>query len=379
MFEYQLNNRYFTQISDELKEIGIEEVVSQKAWDIQSVYRGIYFKANPGSLYSLNYTSRYLTRILAPLISFKCHDDSYLYRKAREVKWAEIFNVNNSFAVFASVNHSRIKHSQYAALRLKDAIADYFRASAGERPSVDPNNPDVWINLHIERNQATISLDTSGGSLHRRGYRKVTGKTPMQETVAAAMIRFSEWEGQKPLYDPMCGSGTLLCEALMCFCRIPSGLLRQRFGFEFLPDYDKELWTEIKQREDANLKSFQPGVIAGSDISKSSVNRARENIGNLPHGQEVELGVCDFSEIPDLTDKTIISNPPYGIRQGSRESAGKLYKEFGDFLKKRCQGSEVYVYFGDRSLIPAIGLRPTWKKPLRNGGLDGRLAKFEIY
>ena len=379
MFEYQRNNRYFTQISDELKEIGIEELENQKAWDIQPAYRGIYFKANPESLYSINYNSRYLTRILAPLISFKCHDDSYLYRKAREVKWSEIFRVNNSFAVFASVNHSRITHSQYAALRLKDAIADYFRDSKGKRPSVNPKNPDVWINLYIERNQATISLDTSGGSLHKRGYRKVTGQTPMQETVAAAMIRFSEWNGQKPLYDPMCGSGTLLCEALMCFCRIPSGLLRPRFGFQFLPDFNRELWVEVKQRADNDLQPFHPGIIGGSDISKNSVKSARENMEKLPHGQEVELRVCDFNEIPDLSDKTIICNPPYGIRTGSKEIAQKIYKEFGDFLKRKCQGSEAYVYFGDRKLIPAIGLRPAWKKSLRNGGLDGRLAKFEIY
>jgi len=379
MFEYQQNNRYFAQISDELKEIGIEELDAQKAWDIQPVYRGIYFNASSESLYSINYTSRCLTRVLAPLISFKCHDDRYLYKKAKEVNWTKFFRIDHSFAVFASVSNSRITHSQYAALRLKDAIVDCFRESFGNRPSVDPNNPDLWINLHIERNQATISLDTSGGSLHRRGYRKATLETPMQETVAAAMIKFSEWNGERPLYDPMCGSGTLICEALMYFCRIPSGLLRQRFGFEFLPDFNRDLWTEIKQREDKKVQPFQPGILAGSDLSKTAVKSARKNIRNLPHGQEVELRVCDLKEIPDLSDNIIICNPPYGIRTGSKESAGNLYKEFGDFLKKRCQGSEAFVYFGDRSLIPKIGLRPAWKKPLRNGGLDGRLAKFEIY
>jgi putative N6-adenine-specific DNA methylase len=295
------------------------------------------------------------------------------------VTWGDLFDENHSFAVFASVNKSQITHSQYAALRTKDAIADYFRSSKGKRPSVDPKHPDVWINLHIERNQATISLDTSGGSLHRRGYRKATVETSMQETVAAAMIKFSEWNSERPLYDPMCGSGTLICEALMCFCRIPSGLLRQRFGFEFLPDFNRDLWAAIKQREDKRVQPFRSGILAGSDISKNAVKSARKNIQNLPHGQEVELRVCDFKEIPDLSDNIIICNPPYGLRTGSKEFAGNLYKELGDYLKKRCQGSEAFVYFGDRSLIPKIGLRPAWKKPLRNGGLDGRLAKFEIY
>jgi putative N6-adenine-specific DNA methylase len=193
------------------------------------------------------------------------------------------------------------------------------------------------------------------------------------------MIKFSEWNSERPLYDPMCGSGTLICEALMCFCRIPSGLLRQRFGFEFLPDFNRDLWAAIKQREDKRVQPFRSGILAGSDISKNAVKSARKNIQNLPHGQEVELRVCDFKEIPDLSDNIIICNPPYGLRTGSKEFAGNLYKELGDYLKKRCQGSEAFVYFGDRSLIPKIGLRPAWKKPLRNGGLDGRLAKFEIY
>jgi putative N6-adenine-specific DNA methylase len=379
MFEYQKTNRFFAQVAGGLEQLGAEELAAINAQSIQPAIRGIYFESDRATLYRINYTSRYLTRILAPLISFTCYDTDLLYKVAKEINWTDIFSVDHTFAIFVNIAHSKITHSQYAALRLKDAIVDYFREKIGKRPSIEKINPDVWINLHIENDEATISLDTSGGSLHRRGYRKITVEAPMQETVAAAIIRYTEWSGGKPIYDPMCGSGTLLSEALMAYCNIPGGYLRKKFGFEFLPDFDKSIWQSVKQEVDQQIRQLPNELISGSDISAKAIEAARANCRNLPSGEKIKLTVTDFQKIQNLNDMTIVCNPPYGIRLGDKKNLDSFYKSLGDFLKKRCQGSTAFIYFGNREMLKYIGLKPSWKKPLENGGLDGRLAKFEIY
>lgn len=379
MFEYQQTNRFFAQIAGGLEDLGVEELLQLEARNIKPMFRGIHFEADRAALYRINYCSRYLTRILAPLISFQCPHTETLYTRAKAINWNALFSVDQTFAIFANIAHSKITHSQYAALRLKDAIADYFREHFGKRPNIEKINPDVWINLHIENDEATISLDTSGGSLHRRGYRKETVEAPMQETVAAAIIRLTEWDGARPIYDPMCGSGTLLSEALMKFCRIPAGYLRQRFGFERLPDFDSAIWQTVKQEANGKIRSLPDGLISGNDISSKAVEAARINFRNLPDGDKINLSVMNFLDIENITDCIIVCNPPYGIRLGDKTNLGQFYKSLGDFLKQRCQGSMAFIYFGNRELLKYIGLKPSWKKPLENGGLDGRLAKFEIY
>ncbi len=214
-FLYQKTGRYFAQIADGLEELGADELSELGASEISPIYRGIYFQAGSAVLYGINYRSRLITRVLAPLITFDCHSAKYLQKTAMSIRWQDIFPLEKTFAVFATVSHSTIRHSQYAALCLKDAIVDTFREHCGKRPNVKTPDPDLWINLHIEKNRATISIDTSGGSLHRRGYRSQSVDAPIQETVAAAILRLSGWDGSSPLYDPMCGSGTLVCEALM--------------------------------------------------------------------------------------------------------------------------------------------------------------------
>ena len=200
MFAYQKNQRFFAQVADGLEEAGGRELEALGAEEVKASYRGIYFTADHRALYRINYSSSICTRILAPLLTFDCHSDKYLYNTAGSIPWSAILSLETTFAIFANVSNSNITHSQYAARKLKDAIVDQFRESCGKRPDVDPDNPDVWISLYIQGNKATISLDTSGGSLHRRGYRKASVKAPMQETVAAAIIKFSQWDGSKPLY-----------------------------------------------------------------------------------------------------------------------------------------------------------------------------------
>lgn len=379
MYLYQQKQPYFAQIASGFEQLAAAELTQLGGEDIRAGFRGLYFEATPAALYRINYCARLLTRVLAPLVSFKCHTTQYLYKQANAVEWHDFLSVDQTFAVFANVSNSRIKHSRYAALRVKDALVDYFWEHDRQRPSVNRLEPDVWLNLHVENNVATISLDTSGGSLHRRGYRQEGLEAPMQETLAAAIIQLSEWDGERLCYDPMCGSGTLLCEALMHVCRIPANYLRTRFGFENLPDFDPELWQRVKAEANAALRPLPEGALAGSDISKKAVLTARRNLSQLPSGQQVPLDVRDIHDILDLSETTIITNPPYGIRQEKNKDLSPFYQQLGDFLKQRCPNSAAHIYFGDRHYIKKIGLRPTWKKPLRNGSLDGRLVKYDIY
>jgi putative N6-adenine-specific DNA methylase len=378
-YDYQQHHRFFAQIPMGMEDLGMEELLELKAERPKPAYGGVYFEADWPTLCRVNYMSRCLTRVLAPLTSFRCHSHEYLYRRARGIHWADFFTADHTFAVFTHLSNSRISHSQYAGLRVKDAIVDYFREQGELRPSVSRSDPDVWINLHVENNMATINLDTSGGSLHRRGYREKTVEATMQETLAAAVIRLASWDGSSPLYDPMCGSGTLLAEALMSYCHIPSAFLRRRFGFEFLPDFDSALWKPLKEDADRHIREIPEGLIAGSDISRKAVEAAKTNTLRLPQGEKITLQVIDFRSITKLENASIVCNPPYGIRLHADKDLGQFYQAFGDFLKQRCKGSEAFIYFGNREMISQIGLKPSWKKPLSAGGLDGRLVKFELY
>ncbi|MCK4774330.1 MAG: class I SAM-dependent RNA methyltransferase, partial [Candidatus Krumholzibacteria bacterium] len=273
-YDYQQSSRFFAQAADGLEELVAAELERIGASDTKPGYRGVYFSASLEVLYRVNYTSRLATRVLAPLRSFDCHSSKYLYKMARSIDWSDFFHGNDTFAVFANVANSAIRHSQYAALRVKDAIADQFRERRGSRPDVSPHDPDVSFNLYIHNNHAVISLDTSGGSLHRRGYRRKTVEAPMQETVAAAVIEMSGWDGSRPLYDPMCGSGTLVCEALMSYCNVPSGYGRHgagggpgtgHFGFERLPDFRPPVWKSMRREIDNGIRDLPEGLIGGSD------------------------------------------------------------------------------------------------------------------
>ncbi len=380
MFQYQDSRRYFAQVAEGFEEGAARELADLGAQRVEPGFRGLYFRADPGTLYAVNYRSRLASRILAPLASFSCRDRGELYRAAKAVDWPALFSADDTFAIHANVSgNAELRNSLFAAQCLKDAVADRFTEKFGRRPSVDRLNPDVWLNLHIERSRATVSLDTSGGALYRRGYRREPVAAPLQENLAAAMVSLSGWDGSRPLYDPMCGSGTLLCEAAMAYGRIPAGFLRQAFGFRFLPDFDAALWERVKRRADADIRALPRHLVAGSDIDPAAVKAARANCGLLPGGGAILISCMDYNAIPALEDRVILCNPPYGIRMSTEADLGGFYKLLGDFLKRRCTGSEAYLYFGNRDMLKQIGLKPAWKKPLRHAGLDGRVAKFELY
>lgn len=378
-YQYQRTGHYFAQVANGLEDLAAEELSNLGVTEIKKRFRGLYFKADPFQLYSINYGSRILTRVLAPLLTFDCHSTKYLYKTAMDIPWEEIFTWEQTFAIFAQVSNSSIGHSKYAALKLKDAIADRFRDKVKRRPNIDPKNPDIWFNLHIEGNRAVISLDTSGGSLHRRGYRQDTVPAPMQETLAAAIVKFAEWKGETQFIDPMCGSGTLPAEAYMAYTSMPSGYFRKTFGFERLPDFDRKLWKRVRKGMDDKFQAPPRVPLQASDIDPQAMQVARRNLDFLPGGDRINTRKVDFKKAENIQGATLVMNPPYGIRLQKGQDLSGFYKEMGDWLKQSCTGSEAYIYFGDRKYLKNIGLRPEWKKPLMNGGLDGRLAKFVMY
>ena len=379
MYEFQQSGRYFAQVADDIKDIAEAELLELGAEETSHSYRGIYFNADQESLYRINLHSRLINRVLAPLKTFDCHSDKYLYKVGQQIHWEDFLNPEQTLAVFASVTQSKINHSKFAALRLKDAIVDYFRERVGKCPSINTRSPDLWLNVYIEKNVATISVDTSGGSLHRRGYRMESTQAPMNETLAASIIWYSNWDGQTSLYDPFCGSGTLLCEAYLAATKTPSAYLRSKFGFERLPDFDAALWAKVKNDAKNKVKTVSNDLIQGSDIDSKVVSIAKKNSAVIDPTRQIKIIQKDIFEIEKLEDTTIVCNPPYGIRMEKSKDLSTFYKDIGDFLKQRCTNSTAFIYFGDRKYIKQIGLKSSKKWILSNGGLDGRLVKYVMY
>lgn len=379
MFDYQNNKAFFAQTQRGLEELAARELEELGAHDCRPAYLGVYFKAKQETLYRINYCSRLVSRVLAPLVSFRCPSDQVLYKEASAFDWSQLFSISKSFAVFAAVSNSRITHSQFAGRRLKDAIVDQFRTKYGRRPNINPQDPDVWLNLNIRENKAVISLDTSGGPLHKRGYRQINMSAPLRETLAAAIIRLSEWDGSRPLVDPMCGSGTLLAEAVMAYRKIPAAFKRTKFGFYHLPDYDARTWEKVKRDCEAQIRRLPDGLITGSDKDPEAVNAARLNLAAIPGGDEIKLKVRAFDQIKEIKNSTIITNPPYGVRIGEKENAEVLVQSFGDYLKHHCTGSSAYILCGDSNIVKSIGLRTSRRFILYNGPLEIRLVKLDLY
>ncbi|PKN46489.1 MAG: RNA methyltransferase [Deltaproteobacteria bacterium HGW-Deltaproteobacteria-17] len=379
MFLYQ-KNEYFVQIAHGMEELGEAELAELGATNLRRAYRGIAITADRATAYRICYRSRLCSRVLAPLLRASFTDEKDLHRIAVDLPWHQLFSKNRTFAVTFNVGNSVIRNGKYASLLIKDAICDRFRMETGSRPSVDTENPQVVINLFIDGPEAVLSADFSGEALHKRGYRSHGGgPAPMQETLAAAIIRHTGFDGTRPLWDPMCGSGTLVAEALMQAAEIPAGYLRSEFGFFSYSDFDAGAWKRVKAEADACIRPVVPGMILGSDLDARAVGFARKNLSRLPFAPVVQLRIADFRNMPDFRDGLIVANPPYGVRLGSDHEVRQLYTDFGDFLKLHCPGTTAWVYLGDRSRIGDLHLKPTRKIPLPSGDLDGRLLRLDMY
>lgn len=378
-YQYQEFGRYFAQVAHPIEALGGMELEELGATDIELGYRGVHFTATQEVLYDIVYSAKIATRVIAPLLTFDCHSDKYLYKRVAELDWMSLIGPDRTFAVFSALSNSWLNHSKYASLRVKDAVVDTIRDAAGRRPNIDRRDPDIWLNLYVENNRAVLSLDASGGSLHRRGYRVASVEAPIQETVAAALVRLTEWNGERPLVDPMCGSGTLLAEAFLHASGTPGGFLQESFGFQQFPDYDAALWETVKKRRDASVRPVAEGLIAGSDINQEAVDAALANLAMIPGADVVTVERADFRTLSGFSNTTILTNPPYGVRINGSIPVGDFYKAFGDFLKQECTGSTAFIYVGKPELLKGVGLRTSFRKEVVNGAMEGRLARYDLY
>ena len=321
---YQEHRSFFAQVAHPIEEMAGEELAELGATNVDPQYRGVQFSADAESLRRIVYCARIPTRVMAPLMTFDCHSDKYLYKRACEMDWMSLIGVSRTFAIFATVSHSRITHSKYAALKLKDAIVDTIRNEVGSRPDVDRHDPDVSINLHIDNNRATVSIDVAGRSMHRRGYRLDSLEAPLQETVAAAIIRMSGWKGDVPLLDPMCGSGTLLIEGARIALDVAPGYGREYWGFSgwlgHVPSYWTDLMAEAEQRMQAARARPLPDCF-GYDSSLKAIRAAEDNIASAKLDDVIRVRVKELATLTQPTHKSIrpglvITNPPYGERLG---------------------------------------------------------------
>ncbi|MCD4734516.1 MAG: RNA methyltransferase, partial [Bacteroidales bacterium] len=329
-------------------------------------------------VYKANYLCRTALRILVPVAEFKVENETDLYREIYKMGWEDYLTEKKTFAIEAVTSYSPITHSKYAALKAKDAIADRFRDNSGRRPSVDKDTPDVRINIRIFRNECTVSLDSSGESLHKRGYRKKTGPAPISEVLAAGLIQLTGWNKKSLFIDPMCGSGTIPIEAALYAKNIPAGYFRERFGFETWLTFDKKVWKEIKSEANSRIKDTIPAILA-SDISGRILAIAKENISNAGLSSSIRSKAGCFSDLkPYENEGVVVANPPYGERM-KKEDMIKFYKEIGDALKMNFTGFDAWIITSDLVSFKFLGLRPSRKIKVYNGKLECRFFKFEMY
>ena len=359
-----------------LEEILAEELKKLGAQNVKTMNRAVSFKGDQGFMYKANLNLRTALRILKPIAHFQAHDEKELYKKLCEINWPNIFDVNSTFATNATTHSEVFTHSKYVSLVMKDAIADTFRKKFNKRPNVNPEIPDISINLHIAKHTCTVSLDSSGESLHKRGYKSDAVIAPMNEVLAAGLILLSDWNKISDFHDPMCGSGTLLIEAAFIAYNIPANIFRERFGFEGWKDFDEKLFKKIK---DVSLEKEidYKGKITGSDNFQKAVRISRKNIENALFYENIKVTQSDFFDTDIAPGTFVIFNPPYGERIDL--DVNDFYEKIGDTLKHKYQGCSIWLISSDIENMKFIGLRPSKKINIMNGKLECSFRKFEVY
>ena len=348
------------------------------AKNIKSINRAVSFEGDLGFLYKANLSLRTALRILMPIGRFPVKNQTDLYRAIDRIDWSKWFSAEQSFIIDVTLFSDHFNHSLFVAQKAKDAIVDQFSKREGKRPSVTTENPDIRIQLHLQGDQLTISLDSSGNSLHQRGYRIETNIAPINEVLAAGMLLHSGWEGKTYFYDPMCGSGTLAIEAAMIACNIPPSLNRTTFSFMNWKNFDTELFEIIRNSCLSKVREFR-GHIYASDKAPSAVRKAQENIENAGLEEYISVVRSDFffADRPSEVPLHIVFNPPYGERLPI--DADVFYGKIGDTLKKEYQGCEAWFITANIEALKSVGLRPSRKIKMFNGKLESRLVNYELY
>ena len=358
-------------LAEELKKLG--------AQDIKEGIRSVTFRGDQGFLYKTNIALRTAIRILKPIRTCKVYDEEDLYEAIQKIKWEKYLDVEGTFAIGAVVNSKNFtSNSHYIALKSKDAVADYYRHKYSKRPNVDLDYPDVKIHVHIQKDWCTISLDSSGDSLHKRGYRSATNIAPINEVLAAGLVLLSGYTGDENFIDPMCGSGTILIEACMIACKIPANINRKQFAFERWKNYDEDLYFTI---QDALLKKITNShfKIMGFDKAPSAVSKAKQNIINANLDEFIGVHHVNFfnSTKEVFGNTTILFNPPYGERLNI--DVNEFYKKVGDTLKHNYPNSTAWMITSDMQALKHVGLRTSKRIELKNADLDCKFVKYELY
>jgi putative N6-adenine-specific DNA methylase len=329
-------------------------------------------------MYKANLCLRTAIKILKPIDSFYVKDETDLYKKIFAMDWSKYLNPEITFAIDATVNSENFTHSLYVSQKTKDAIVDKFRNTVGKRPDVDVKFPDLRINIHIQMNRCNVSLDTSGRSLHQRGYRTATNIAPINEVLAAGLLLLSGWDGQSHFLDPMCGSGTFLTEAAMIACNIPANINRKEFAFEKWHDFDSELYEKIVESSLNKTREFHYKII-GYDKAPSAVQKAMDNAANANLSEYITVERKNFFESEKFTENHlhIVFNPPYGERLNIEME--EFYGNIGDTLKQNYPGTDAWFITSNLEALKFVGLRPSRKIKVFNSHLESRLVKYIMY
>lgn len=358
-------------LAEEIKELG--------GLDVEILNRAVAFKGDKYMLYASNLQLRTALSILVPIANFNSRNENDLYKQALKIDWSEHLDLEKTFAISAVTNSTIFSHSQYAAYKVKDAIVDQFRDKTGRRPNIDSKNPDIKINLHIDQFKVTLSLDSSGEPLNRRGYRQDANEAPLNEVLAAGMINMTSWNKSKDFIDPMCGSGTIAIEAALMAYNIAPGKNRD-FAFMNWPDFDEKLWNDVKDQAIKNEKDNFEHTIFASDKSKRSIDLiTKRNIKRAGIEGKIDVQVKSLEKHDGTTTPSvIIMNPPYDERMREME-INNVYKMIGDNLKHKFEGSDAYVISSNSTALKNVGLKPSSRTKLFNGSLECRFNHFELY
>ena len=362
--------------------MGLEPVLAKEltqlgANDVQIGRRMVSFTGNKELMYRANFQLHTAIRILKPITHFKAKSADDVYEEIKKVDWTEYLDNNKTFAVDAVVFSEEFRHSKFVSYKVKDAIVDQFREKTGQRPNISVANPDIRLNIHIAEDKCTLSLDSSGESLHRRGYRQESVEAPLNEVLAAGMILMTGWEGETDFIDPMCGSGTLLIEAALIAHNMAPGLFRKEFAFEKWPDFDKDLFDEI-YNDDSQEREFTHHIY-GYDIDMKAVNTALMNVKAAGLSKDITVAQADFKDFTQPAEKSIIvTNPPYGERISTPDLLG-TYKMIGERLKHQFLNNDAWVLSYREECFEQIGLKPSLKTPLHNGSLECEFRKYQIF
>ncbi|UXR65280.1 THUMP domain-containing protein [Bdellovibrio bacteriovorus] len=359
-------------LEQELKDLGLKVT--------NRYIGGVFFESNWEGCYKANLHSRLASRILKPVLDFTAYQPEELYNQILRHDFTKYIKPTQTISIDASVSDSKMRDQRFVAMKVKDAIVDQFREKFGVRPDVDNENPSLRIHVRAIKNQFNVAIDTSGDSLFKRGYRKEVGDAPLKENLAAGLLRLSEWDGQSPLVDFMCGSGTFLIEAAMMSMNIAPGVNRKRFGFQNWLNYEEDAWEKVVQEAMDAEKEELPFKFYGFDIDKRVLMNAKDNAKRAGVDQVIEFKKESVATVePPVEKGLIVVNPPYGARIGDEDNLRDVYRDLGFTLKHRFKGWDAWILSGNKELIADLKLKSTRKHFVFNGNIECRFLKYSMF